>query len=163
MLENSDSRTVPHRRDGILVRSALCGCLFALPVTGGVLLSPLFRKQLKTITNPQEVMSHAGLCAALGSSVTYWTVECPNVHGWLPYMDTRTSLSCAFSATAGCHLFYPGVFVLLMERGPLFFRMREYSRLTAKCIGAYFFIPHFATIATWGLAVTGVSRALGRK
>lgn len=128
-----------------LIRTVLCGVLFATPLCVTAPLSPLL-KLSQTQENKKSIiprmMSDFFYVNFIASAAAYWVLVEPFIpnpkgrEGFLPYLGPLTAQIPALSCLVGSHLFYPGLWAIVNE--PTWkLRRREFVRLNVKCFFAF--------------------------
>ncbi|AYU81052.1 hypothetical protein conserved [Leishmania donovani] len=128
-----------------VIRTVLCGVLFATPLCAAAPMSPLL-KLSQTQENKKSIiprmMSDFFYVNFLASTAAYWVLVEPFIpnprakEGFVPYLGPVTAEIPAVSCLFVSHLFYPGLWAIVNE--PTWkLRRREFVRLNAKCFVAF--------------------------
>ncbi|KAG5473237.1 hypothetical protein CUR178_03157 [Leishmania enriettii] len=128
-----------------VIRTLLCGILFATPLCAAIPLSPLL-KLSQTQENKRSIiprmMSDFFYVNFFASATAYWMLVEPFIpnrkakEGFVPYLGPVTAEIPAVSCLLISHLFYPGLWAIVNE--PTWqLRRREFVRLNVKCFVAF--------------------------
>ncbi|KAG5472470.1 hypothetical protein LSCM1_03869 [Leishmania martiniquensis] len=128
-----------------VIRTVLCGVLFATPLCVAIPMSPLL-KLSQTQENKRAIiprmMSDFFYVNFFASATAYWILVEPLIpnprakEGFVPYLGPLTAEVPAVSCLVTSHLFYPGVWAMVNE--PTWkLRRREFVRLNIKCFFAF--------------------------
>lgn len=128
-----------------VVRTIICGALFAIPLCVSIPMSPLL-KLSQTQENKKSIvprmMSDFFYVNFAASAAAYWTLVEPYIpnpkakEGFVPYLGPLTAQIPAFSCLVTSHLFYPGMWALFNEQ-TWKLRRREFVRMNLKCFFAF--------------------------
>ncbi|CAG9578487.1 conserved hypothetical protein [Leishmania major strain Friedlin] len=128
-----------------VIRTVLCGILFAIPLCAAAPMSPLL-KLSQTQENKKSIiprmMSDFFYVNFLASTAAYWVLVEPFIsnprakEGFMPYLGPVTAEVPAVSCLFASHLFYPGLWAIVNE--PTWkLRRHEFVRLNVKCFVAF--------------------------
>ncbi|KAG5498746.1 hypothetical protein JKF63_03039 [Porcisia hertigi] len=140
--DNAFGEYATYRR---VIRTVLCGVLFATPLCAAVPMSPLL-KLSQTQENKRSIiprmMSDFFYVNFFASATAYWLLVEPFIpnprarEGFVPYLGPVTAEIPAVSCLFTSHLFYPGLWAIVNE--PTWkLRRQEFVRLNAKCFFAF--------------------------
>ncbi|KAK7199171.1 hypothetical protein NESM_000887000 [Novymonas esmeraldas] len=146
-----------------VIRTVLCGTLFAVPLCAAIPLSPLL-KLSQTQENKKSIvprmMSDFFYVNFIASAATYWALVEPRIpnpkakEGFVPYLGPITAEIPATGCLVASHLFYPGLWAIVNE--PTWtLRRQEFVRLNVKCFFAFGPV-HVPAILALGAAVGAV-------
>lgn len=128
-----------------VIRTVLCGVLFAAPLCVSIPMSPLL-KLSQTQENRKSIiprmMTDFFYVNFAASAAGYWLLVEPFItnlkakEGFVPYLGPLTAQIPAMSCLVTSHLFYPGLWAVFNEQ-TWSLRRREFVRLNVKCFFAY--------------------------
>lgn len=128
-----------------VIRTVICGALFAIPLCVSIPMSPLL-KLSQTQENKKSIvprmMSDFFYVNFAASAAAYWVLVEPYIpnpkakEGFVPYLGPLTAQIPALSCLVGSHLFYPGMWALFNEQ-TWQLRRREFVRMNLKCFFAF--------------------------
>lgn len=128
-----------------IIRTLLCGILFAVPLCVAIPMSPLLRLS-QTQDNKKNIiprmMGDFFYVNFIASTAAYWFVVerfIPNPkakEGFVPYLGPVTAEIPALSCLIVSHLFYPGLWAIVNEK-TWTLRRHEFVRLNLKCFFAF--------------------------
>lgn len=128
-----------------VIRTVVCGLLFAVPLSVAIPMSPLLRLS-QTQENKKSIvprmMGDFFYVNFAASAAAYWRLVEPYIpnskarEGFVPYLGPLTAQVPAMSCLFTSHLFYPGLWAIFNET-TWQMRQREFWRLNIKCFFAF--------------------------
>lgn len=128
-----------------VVRTILCGALFAVPLCVSIPMSPLL-KLSQTQDNKKSIvprmMGDFFYVNFAASAAAYWFLVEPYIpnpkakEGFMPYLGPLTAQIPAMGCLVTSHMFYPGMWAIFNET-TWRMRRREFCRLNLKCFFAF--------------------------
>lgn len=128
-----------------LIRTFICGAMFAVPLCVAIPNSPLLRLSQSESNKKNlipRMMTDFLYVNFFASTMSYYFITEPYItsqkalDGFMPYLGPLTAQVPGFSCLIVSHLFYPGMWAVFNEL-TWRERRREFVRLNTKCFFAF--------------------------